>query len=168
MWHRGVHISTANIMDQVDEDENRAVYMGDAVTLRRTNNGVSFTKPFAGINLENPDTEIPLGVAPHGALSPELMPEQIQTPTGSPPIWWVAIFDEHWHTSTEQMVLLTGEMVVDYETGMPGFRYLCIRAGWEAVEPLCAEWEIHALTMIGRNMLVICNTRLGREYRDDR
>ncbi len=170
--HRGVHIYTANIMGQVDDEGNRAVYAEDSATLRRTKNGVSFqvkmptpapgtyqypepgetatddvgppeafslwvfvfdpdqppfnpdegmnwsgaflgsghivggqnltlnghistqTEPFAGSYLENPDTEIHLAIAPHGALSPELMPDQIQTPAGGQPIWWVAIFDE--------------------------------------------------------------------------
>ncbi len=167
--HRGVHISTANIMDQMDEDGDRAVFAEDGATLRRTNNGVSFqvkmptpepgtyqypepgetatdeegppevftlwvfvfddelggyedfpwssaflggghvvggpnltlagnitkeTEPFAGFKLENPDAEIHLAVAPHGALSPAMMPDQIKTPAGEPPIWWVAFFDE--------------------------------------------------------------------------
>lgn len=49
-----------------------------------------FGGPFA---LEDPaDAEIHLAVAPHGVLVPELLPEQIGTPVGSPPFWWVALF----------------------------------------------------------------------------
>ena len=53
------------------------------------------TEPFAGENLTNPEeAEVHLAVAPHGGLDPELMPEQIQTPTGpGPDIWWIALFD---------------------------------------------------------------------------
>lgn len=53
-------------------------------------------EPFAGYELENPrDVEVHLAIAPHGALDPALMPEQITTPTGpGPDIWWVALFDE--------------------------------------------------------------------------
>ena len=54
------------------------------------------TEPFAGFDLENPqDVAVHLAVAPHGALDPELMPEQITTPTHpGPAIWWVALFDD--------------------------------------------------------------------------
>lgn len=38
------------------------------------------------------DAEIHLAVAPHGALSPELLPAQIKTPAGDPSFWWLAIF----------------------------------------------------------------------------
>jgi hypothetical protein len=49
-----------------------------------------FGGPFA---LENPtDAEIHLAVAPHGVLIPELLPQQINTPVGSPPFWWIALF----------------------------------------------------------------------------
>lgn len=49
-----------------------------------------FGGPFG---LENPaGAEIHLAVAPHGVLVPELMPDQISTPVGSPPFWWVARF----------------------------------------------------------------------------
>lgn len=53
------------------------------------------TEPFAGDQLDNPaGAEIHLAVAPHGGLDPELMPEQIKTPTGpGPDIWWLAIFE---------------------------------------------------------------------------
>ena len=43
--------------------------------------------------LENPaGAEIHVAVAPHGVLVPELLPEQIRTPVGSPPFWWLAQF----------------------------------------------------------------------------
>jgi hypothetical protein len=38
------------------------------------------------------DADIHLAVAPHGALSPALLPEQISTPVGNPTFWWIAIF----------------------------------------------------------------------------
>ena len=42
---------------------------------------------------ENPAAaEIHVAVAPHGVLVPELMPDQIRTPVGSPPFWWLAQF----------------------------------------------------------------------------
>lgn len=49
-----------------------------------------FGGPFG---LENPTgAEIHLAAAPHGVLVPEL-PDQLRTPVGSPPFWWVARFD---------------------------------------------------------------------------
>lgn len=39
------------------------------------------------------DAEIHVAVAPHGALAPELLPEQIKTPAGNPSHWWLAIFN---------------------------------------------------------------------------
>ena len=51
---------------------------------------LQFGGPFG---LEDPtDAEIHVAVAPHGVLVPELMPEQIRTPVGSPPFWWLAQF----------------------------------------------------------------------------
>lgn len=48
-----------------------------------------FGGPFA---LDNPTgAEIHLAVAPHGVLVPALMPQQINTPVGSPPFWWLAL-----------------------------------------------------------------------------
>lgn len=38
------------------------------------------------------DAEIHLAVAPHGALDPALLPEQIKTPAGGPDDWWIAMF----------------------------------------------------------------------------
>jgi hypothetical protein len=53
------------------------------------------SEPLAGEKLVSPDkAEVHLAVAPHGALDAEMMPEQIQTPTGpGPDIWWLALFD---------------------------------------------------------------------------
>lgn len=53
------------------------------------------TEPFGGEPLENPGgAEVHLAVAPHGALDPDLMPGQIQTPAGpGPDVWWLALFD---------------------------------------------------------------------------
>ncbi len=52
------------------------------------------SEPFAGFDLENPqDVEVHFAVAPHGGLDPEILPEQIKTPAGNPPLWWVALFE---------------------------------------------------------------------------
>jgi hypothetical protein len=49
-----------------------------------------FGGPF---RLENPaGAEIHLAVAPHGVVVPELLPQQISTPVGGPPFWWIALF----------------------------------------------------------------------------
>lgn len=52
------------------------------------------SEPFGGAPLENvQDAHVHLAVAPHGALDPALMPEQIQTPTTpAVDIWWMALF----------------------------------------------------------------------------
>jgi hypothetical protein len=51
------------------------------------------TTPFRGSMLLEPLTaEVHLAVAPHGEVRPELLPDQISKPIGSPPFWWVAIF----------------------------------------------------------------------------
>jgi len=50
--------------------------------------------PFGGSMLLEPRTaEVHLAVAPHGKLVPELLPDQITKPIGSPPYWWIAIFN---------------------------------------------------------------------------
>lgn len=52
------------------------------------------TEPFRGSILLEPRTaEVHLAVAPHGKLDPELLPDQITKPIGSPPFWWIAIFN---------------------------------------------------------------------------
>lgn len=49
-----------------------------------------FGGPFA---LENPaGAEVHLAIAPHGVVIPELLPDQINTPVGTPPFWWVGLF----------------------------------------------------------------------------
>jgi hypothetical protein len=49
--------------------------------------------PFTGSVLLEPRTaEVHLAVAPHGRLDPELLPEQINLPIGSPAFWWIAVF----------------------------------------------------------------------------
>lgn len=52
-------------------------------------------EPFLGDKLSNPtEAAVHLAVAPHGALDPALLPEQIQTPTQpGPDIWWLALFE---------------------------------------------------------------------------
>lgn len=59
-------------------------------------NSEPFPTATAGARLENTEgAHVHLAVAPHGALDPALLPEQIQTPTGpGPDIWWLALFDE--------------------------------------------------------------------------
>lgn len=50
--------------------------------------------PFQGAYpLSNPmGAEVHLAIAPHGVLLPESLPAEINTPIGTPPYWWVAIF----------------------------------------------------------------------------
>jgi hypothetical protein len=49
--------------------------------------------PFTGSALLEPRTaEVHLAVAPHGQLDPELLPEQINLPIGTPAHWWFAVF----------------------------------------------------------------------------
>lgn len=50
--------------------------------------------PFVGDGLQNPgEAKVHLAVAPHGAVDPDKLPEQIQTPAGTPAHWWFALFD---------------------------------------------------------------------------
>lgn len=53
------------------------------------------TEPFVGAALEDPrGAHVHLAVAPHGELDPDLLPEQLRTPTGpGPDIWWLALFE---------------------------------------------------------------------------
>lgn len=52
------------------------------------------TEPFVGEMLENPEgAKVHLAVAPHGALDPDKLPEQIKTPSGTPDHWWFALFE---------------------------------------------------------------------------
>lgn len=49
--------------------------------------------PFAGMPMTQPRTAaVHLAVAPHGALDPALLPDQITKPIGGLPFWWLAIF----------------------------------------------------------------------------
>ena len=36
--------------------------------------------------------EIHVAIAPHGTLQPDLLPSQFNSPIGSPPFWWLALF----------------------------------------------------------------------------
>jgi hypothetical protein len=49
--------------------------------------------PFGGSALLEPlDAEVHLAIAPHGAIQPEAMPNQIKTPIGNPTFWWLGLF----------------------------------------------------------------------------
>jgi hypothetical protein len=51
------------------------------------------TTPFRGSALLEPRTaEVHLAVAPHGALQPDVLPDQITKPLGTPAHWWTAVF----------------------------------------------------------------------------
>lgn len=45
------------------------------------------------LGLDLADAQIHVAVAPHGALAPELLPEQISTPAGNTGLWWLAKFN---------------------------------------------------------------------------
>lgn len=49
---------------------------------------------FAGPStLQNPyGAEVHVAIAPHGMVQPALLPAQLNTPIGSPPFWWLALF----------------------------------------------------------------------------
>jgi len=48
---------------------------------------------FGGNVLLNPmGAEVHLAIAPHGVVVPSLLPDQINTPVGGPPFWWVGLF----------------------------------------------------------------------------
>lgn len=74
------------------------VFGGPNLTLSGhiSRNSEPFPTATPGSPLENPKgAHVHLAVAPHGALDPALLPEQIQTPTGpGPDIWWLALFDQ--------------------------------------------------------------------------
>jgi hypothetical protein len=49
--------------------------------------------PFGGAPLTNPLTaEVHVAIAPHGAVQPETLPNQIKTPIGDPSYWWLGRF----------------------------------------------------------------------------
>lgn len=85
--------------DPSAEDWDGAFLVGGHVvggsTLNLSGRVSTNTEPFAGERLTDPEgAEVHLAVAPHGSLDPELMPEQIKTPTGpGPDIWWLALFE---------------------------------------------------------------------------
>lgn len=72
-----------------------AGHMVSGPNLTLSGNVSMSSEPVAGSSLENPEgAEVHLAVAPHGALDPEKMPDQIKTPTGpGPDIWWLALFE---------------------------------------------------------------------------
>jgi hypothetical protein len=50
--------------------------------------------PFGGSMLLEPLTaDVHFAVAPHGALNPTLLPDQITKPIGNPSFWWIALFE---------------------------------------------------------------------------
>lgn len=73
---------------------NFAGHISGGGTLRMAGH-VSFGEaPFGGSPLENPlGAVIHLAVAPHGTLQSDLLPTQINTPIGSPPLWWLAFLN---------------------------------------------------------------------------
>jgi hypothetical protein len=58
------------------------------------NGAITFDSiPFGGAPLTDPQTaEVHVAIAPHGALQPETLPNQISTPIGDPSFWWLARF----------------------------------------------------------------------------
>lgn len=74
------------------------IFGGPNLTLsgQISKNSEPFPTPTPGVPLENTmGAHVHLAVAPHGALDPSLLPEQIQTPTQpGPDIWWLALFEE--------------------------------------------------------------------------
>lgn len=61
--------------------------------LQLSGNVTFSSAPFGGAPLTDPETaEVHLAIAPHGALQPETMPNQITTPIGGPDYWWIAVF----------------------------------------------------------------------------
>lgn len=54
------------------------------------------TVPFTGgepLGQDVASADVRITIAPHGTVDPEKLPDQIQTPSGSDPFWWVADFD---------------------------------------------------------------------------
>ncbi|TXS93009.1 hypothetical protein FV139_13750 [Parahaliea maris] len=69
--------------------------LGDAPHLQLSGrislNSTPFLPP-GGALIEPETAEVHFAIAPHGQLSPEDMPNQINTPIGSPDHWWMAFF----------------------------------------------------------------------------
>lgn len=72
---------------------NVAGHLVSGGVLQLSGNVTFNSAPFGGAPLTDPLTaEVHLAIAPHGALQPETMPNQIQTPIGGPEYWWIAAF----------------------------------------------------------------------------
>jgi hypothetical protein len=73
---------------------NAAGHVEGGGSLTLSGHASTGSAPFAGSPLLEPRTaEVHLAVAPHGALDPALLPDQITKPIGSPDFWWIAIFN---------------------------------------------------------------------------
>lgn len=73
---------------------NFAGHISGGGTLRMAGHASVGETPFGGAPLQNPlGAEVHLAIAPHGTLQSDLMPNQINTPIGSPPLWWLAFFN---------------------------------------------------------------------------
>lgn len=74
---------------------NAAGHVVGGSTLSLNGHVATNSTPFAGSTLLEPRTaEVHLAVAPHGALDPALLPDQIAKPIGSPPFWWISVFGD--------------------------------------------------------------------------
>jgi hypothetical protein len=72
---------------------NAAGHVVGGSTLQLAGHVSTNSTPFGGSKLLEPRTaEVHLAVAPHGALDPTLLPDQITKPIGNPSFWWSAIF----------------------------------------------------------------------------
>jgi len=73
---------------------NGAGHVEGGATLTLSGHVSSGAPQFSGSPLLEPRTAfIHLAVAPHGAVIPELMPDQITKPIGGLPFWWLAGFE---------------------------------------------------------------------------
>jgi hypothetical protein len=72
---------------------NAAGHVVGGSTLQLAGHVSRNSTPFSGSMLLEPRTaEVHFAVAPHGALDPALLPDQITKPIGNPSFWWIAIF----------------------------------------------------------------------------
>lgn len=82
---------------------NAGGHLAAGPTLTISGRVTAKTPSFGGANAETigealamgytiADAEVHVAVAPHGALAPELLPEQMTTPVGTPAFWWIALF----------------------------------------------------------------------------
>lgn len=75
---------------------NAAGHVVGGDTLQLSGRVSTNSDPFEGSAMLVPETaEVHLAVAPHGELQPEVLPDQIKKPIGSPPFWWLAVFGGH-------------------------------------------------------------------------